>query len=65
MKFGLLGPMLVNDGDQDIAIPAARQRVLLAAMLVRTGRVVPAGQLPSWSGTGCRRRVRPPRYAAT
>ncbi len=52
MKFGLLGPMLVHDGDQDITIPAARQRVLLAAMLVRAGRVVPAGELAEmvWDG---------------
>lgn len=61
MKFGLLGPMLVNDGDQDIAIPAARQRVLLAAMLVRAGRVVPAGELAElvWDG------MPPPGSAAT
>ncbi|HXS64873.1 MAG TPA: BTAD domain-containing putative transcriptional regulator, partial [Streptosporangiaceae bacterium] len=60
MKFGLLGPMLVHDGDQDIAIPAARQRVLLAAMLVRAGRVVAAGELAEmvWDGM-------PPPGAAT
>jgi DNA-binding SARP family transcriptional activator len=61
MKFGLLGPMLVHDGDQGIAIPAARQRVLLAAMLVRAGRIVPAGELAElvWDGTP------PPGSAAT
>src|SRR5215472_9704394 len=52
MRFGLLGPLLVQDGDRDIAVPAARQRVLLAAMLVRAGRVVPAGELAElvWDG---------------
>src|ERR1051326_3322945 len=61
MKFGLLGPMLVHDGDQGIAIPAARQRVLLAAMLVRAGRVVAAGELAElvWDG------MPPPGSAAT
>jgi DNA-binding SARP family transcriptional activator len=45
MRFCLLGPLLVHDGDQEIVVPAARQRVLLAALMVRTGRIIPAGEL--------------------
>ena len=61
MRFGILGRLLVHDGDHVVAIPAARQRVLLAAMLVRVGRVVPAGELAEmvWDGTP------PPASAAT
>jgi hypothetical protein len=33
MEFGLPGPLLVRSGGTLIAIPAARQRVLLAALL--------------------------------
>ena len=52
MRFGVLGPLLVRDGDGDIAVPAARQRVLLAALVVRAGRVVPADELSElvWDG---------------
>ncbi len=53
MRFGILGPLLVHDGDDDIAVPAARQRVLLAALLVRAGRAVPADELAEivWDGS--------------
>jgi DNA-binding SARP family transcriptional activator/uncharacterized protein HemY len=45
MWFGVLGPLLVRDGDTVIAVPARRQRVLLAALLMRAGTVVPADAL--------------------
>lgn len=38
MEFGVLGPLQVNGGD--VALPA-KQRVLLAALLLRANRVVP------------------------
>jgi DNA-binding SARP family transcriptional activator/Tfp pilus assembly protein PilF len=52
LRFGVLGPLLVHDGDSDIVVPAARQRVLLAALLVRAGRLVPADELSElvWDG---------------
>jgi DNA-binding SARP family transcriptional activator/Tfp pilus assembly protein PilF len=67
MRFGILGPLLVHDGDDDIAVPAARQRALLAALVVRAGQAVPAdelaeivwdGSVPSGSGTTLRTYVR-------
>jgi DNA-binding SARP family transcriptional activator/tetratricopeptide (TPR) repeat protein len=53
MWFGILGPLLVSDGDTVIGVPAARQRVLLAALLVRAGQAVPADELAEvvWDGT--------------
>jgi DNA-binding SARP family transcriptional activator/Tfp pilus assembly protein PilF len=53
MWFAILGPLLVHDGDEEIAVPAARQRVLLAALLVRAGRSVPADELAEvvWDGS--------------
>jgi DNA-binding SARP family transcriptional activator/Tfp pilus assembly protein PilF len=52
MWFGLLGPLLVLDGDAVIGVPVGRQRVLLAALLVRAGEVVPADALAEmvWDG---------------
>jgi DNA-binding SARP family transcriptional activator len=52
MWFGVLGPMLVRDGDSVISVPATRQRVLLAALLMRAGTVVPADALVqvTWDG---------------
>lgn len=52
MYFGILGPLLVRDGDSMIRVPAARQRVLLATLLVHAGNVVPAGVLAEmvWDG---------------
>jgi len=53
VRFGILGPLLVHDGDKVIRVPAARQRVLLAALLVRAGKTVPASTLADvvWDGT--------------
>jgi DNA-binding SARP family transcriptional activator len=52
MWFGVLGPLVVRDGDSDIAVPARRQRVLLAALLVRAGAAVSADALAEvlWDG---------------
>lgn len=52
MWFGILGPLLVRDEDVVIEVPAARQRVLLAALLVHAGQVVPADKLAemAWDG---------------
>jgi DNA-binding SARP family transcriptional activator/tetratricopeptide (TPR) repeat protein len=45
IRFGLLGPLQVQVDDRDILVSAARQRVLLVALLLRRGRAVPAAQL--------------------
>src|SRR5215467_8329913 len=45
MQFGVLGPLLVCDGDTPLDVAAARQRVLLAALLVRAGQAVSADAL--------------------
>jgi DNA-binding SARP family transcriptional activator/Tfp pilus assembly protein PilF len=60
MWFGILGPLLVRDGDTVVEVPAARQRVLLAALLIRAGRTIPADVLAEmvWDGA-------PPAGAAT
>jgi DNA-binding SARP family transcriptional activator len=52
MWFGMLGPLLVRDGDVVVQVPAARQRALLAALLLRAGRPVPADVLTEivWDG---------------
>lgn len=52
MDFLLLGPLEVRRGDQPIDLGGARQRALLAALLVRSGEVVPADRLVDelWGG---------------
>ncbi|MCX4745604.1 winged helix-turn-helix domain-containing protein [Kitasatospora sp. NBC_01287] len=60
MEFGILGPLLIRDQAGEYPVPAAKQRVVLAALLLRPGRPVPAERLAGilWDG-------RPPRTAAT
>jgi DNA-binding SARP family transcriptional activator/Tfp pilus assembly protein PilF len=52
MWFGVLGPLLVRDGDSVVSVPAARHRVLLAALLLRAGKIVTADTLAEmvWDG---------------
>jgi DNA-binding SARP family transcriptional activator len=53
MRFGVLGPLLVEDGPGGArTVAGARQRVLLAALLVRANHVVPAEGLAEivWDG---------------
>ena len=52
MWFGVLGSLLVRDGNSAISVPAGRQRVLLAALLMRAGAVVSADALVEvmWDG---------------
>ncbi|HUA29251.1 MAG TPA: BTAD domain-containing putative transcriptional regulator [Streptosporangiaceae bacterium] len=44
-RFGLLGSLLVRRGEAATAIPAGKQRVLLAALLLSPGRALPADEL--------------------
>lgn len=52
MWFGVLGPLLVHNGDVVVDVPATRHRVLLAALLMRAGTTVPADTLAEivWDG---------------
>jgi DNA-binding SARP family transcriptional activator/Tfp pilus assembly protein PilF len=45
MHFGVLGPLMVHDGERVRPVPGARPRVLLAALLVHAGQPVSAGAL--------------------
>jgi DNA-binding SARP family transcriptional activator len=45
MEFRILGPLEVDDGAGPVQIPGAKERALLADLLVHTGRVVPADRL--------------------
>jgi DNA-binding SARP family transcriptional activator/tetratricopeptide (TPR) repeat protein len=45
MEFCLLGPLTVRRGDAVVALPAGKQRALLAALLLNANRVVPAEDL--------------------
>jgi DNA-binding SARP family transcriptional activator/tetratricopeptide (TPR) repeat protein len=52
MWFGLLGPLQVRVGDQELPVPAPRQRVLLAALLLTPRLAVPSARLSDlvWDG---------------
>jgi DNA-binding SARP family transcriptional activator len=45
VEFGLLGPLSVRVNGEPVPIPRGKQRTLLAALLLRPGRTVHAGQL--------------------
>jgi DNA-binding SARP family transcriptional activator/Tfp pilus assembly protein PilF len=45
VEFGLLGPLVVRAGGSRVTVSAGKQRVLLAALLLRAGQVVPAAEL--------------------
>jgi DNA-binding SARP family transcriptional activator len=45
VEFGLLGPLLVRRETAEVPIAAARQRVVLAALLFKANQVVPLDEL--------------------
>ncbi|MEV8436985.1 BTAD domain-containing putative transcriptional regulator [Actinosynnema sp. NPDC051121] len=51
-RFAVLGPLEVWRGDEPVAVPAGRGRTLLAALLLRAGRVVTVDELVErlWDG---------------
>jgi DNA-binding SARP family transcriptional activator/Tfp pilus assembly protein PilF len=53
MWFGVLGPLLVRDGETPTDIPKGRLRVLLAALLVHAGQAVSADAVAEavWDGS--------------
>jgi tetratricopeptide (TPR) repeat protein len=52
VRFGLLGPVLVSSAGSVAPVRAARQRTLLAALLLRANRVITADELADqvWDG---------------
>ena len=53
VEFGLLGPLVVRAGGSEVEVSAGKQRVLLAALLLRANQVVPAAELAGfiWEGS--------------
>jgi DNA-binding SARP family transcriptional activator/tetratricopeptide (TPR) repeat protein len=53
VEFGLLGPLVVRSGDAPVVVSASKQRVLLAALLLRANQVVGAAELAEavWEGS--------------
>jgi DNA-binding SARP family transcriptional activator/tetratricopeptide (TPR) repeat protein len=53
MWFGVLGPLLVRDGDSRVEVPKGRQRVLLAALMLNAGQPIAADALAEvvWDGS--------------
>ena len=45
LEFCLLGPLLVRRDGVTVPLPEGKQRALLAALLLRTGRIVAADEL--------------------
>jgi DNA-binding SARP family transcriptional activator/tetratricopeptide (TPR) repeat protein len=52
VEFGLLGPLVVRAGGSRVMVSAGKQRVLLAALLLRANQVVGPGELAEavWEG---------------
>ncbi|MEN3360604.1 MAG: hypothetical protein V7637_4586 [Mycobacteriales bacterium] len=48
LRFRVLGPLQVLDGDTPVVLPTGKVSVLLAALLLRANQVVPSGQLVDW-----------------
>jgi DNA-binding SARP family transcriptional activator len=45
MHFRILGPLTVQDGQATLTVSGARQRTLLAGLLIHAGRIVPSDRL--------------------
>jgi DNA-binding SARP family transcriptional activator/Tfp pilus assembly protein PilF len=45
MEFGLLGPLTVRRGGAEVPVPAGKQRVVLATLLLNANRLVPLDEL--------------------
>jgi DNA-binding SARP family transcriptional activator/tetratricopeptide (TPR) repeat protein len=45
VEFGLLGPLVVRSGGELVEVPQGKQRALLAALLLKAGRMVPVDEI--------------------
>jgi DNA-binding SARP family transcriptional activator len=45
VEFGILGPLQIRDGDREVAVTGAKQRALLAVLLLHAGEVVSSDRL--------------------
>ncbi|OJF12654.1 AfsR/SARP family transcriptional regulator [Couchioplanes caeruleus] len=45
MRFGILGPLTITDGDVEVAVTAGRDRTVLAMLLLHEGRIVSLHEL--------------------
>jgi len=45
MDFGILGPLLIRDGDREVRLTGAKQRAVLALLLLHAGEVVSSDRL--------------------
>src|SRR5947199_9427018 len=45
MEFGILGPLQIRDGDREIPLTGAKQRAVLAILLLHAGEVVSSDRL--------------------
>jgi len=61
MWLGVLGPLCVKDAGLVVSIPAAKQRVLLAALLLHASSVMSFDELAEtlWDGKPTRAARRP------
>ncbi|QXJ23363.1 winged helix-turn-helix domain-containing protein [Actinomadura graeca] len=59
LRFGVLGPLVVHRGGEPVPVGAAKQRSLLAALLLRAGRSVSVDELAEcvWADETPRRMV--------
>lgn len=58
VRFGILGPLRVIVRNEEVAIPARRQRALLLLLLLHVGKTAPADRLIDqlWDGEAPPRR---------
>jgi DNA-binding SARP family transcriptional activator len=59
VKFGLLGPIQVLDGQRAVQVPAGRVRALLAVLLLRANQVTSAERLAEYLGEHSSGTLRP------
>ncbi|GAA1616043.1 hypothetical protein GCM10009733_010410 [Nonomuraea maheshkhaliensis] len=45
IRFNVLGPLEVVEGDDIVSVPAAKQRIILATLLLRANRFVSVDEL--------------------
>ena len=57
MEFGILGPLAVWQDGRELELGGAKQRALLAVLLLRADEIVPTERLVDGCGASGRRRL--------